>query len=82
MAIVLLPYMFQVFSSNQNQIIITDHFCRIADNATHSGGFLRKVQLKLGMVVNGIGKLRFIPFGNIKTILVRQRSDLPDNVAL
>ena len=82
MTIMLFPYMFQILSGNQNQIIITDHFCRITDDPSHTGCFLRKVQLKFGMIVNGISKLRFIPFGNVETILIGQRSDLPNNIAL
>ena len=80
-AIALLPYMLQIRTSYQHQVVIANHLARVAHNATNAWGMLYEVKFEYLMVMNGIGELFFMSFGNIEYILSRQLGNLMDNLA-
>lgn len=80
-AIVLLPYMFQLLAGNQGQVIFADHLHRVAHNASDPFCIFNVIDLKFTVGMEGISKFRFNAVGNVEAVLVRQRSELMQDMA-
>ncbi len=78
----LLPYVLQLLTGYQHQVIITDNLGRIAYHAADTGSMFRKVQFIFCMAMDGVGEFCFVTVGNIETVTFRQRGYLPHDIVL
>ncbi|MPM75031.1 hypothetical protein SDC9_122022 [bioreactor metagenome] len=79
--LVLLPYMFQLLTGNKCKVVFADNLDGVAHDTPYPLGIFNIIDLKLAMGMERVGELRFPPVGNIKTILIRQRSDFMYNMS-
>ena len=68
----LLPNMFQVLSTYQNQLIITDFLYAVTDNPAYSFAMLYKVQLELLVLMKRIGEFGLVTLHDIEAVLLRK----------
>ena len=78
----LLPYMLQLLTGYQHQVIITDNLGRIAHHTAYAGSMFREVQFILCVTMDGVGKFCFATIGNIETVTFRQRGYFPHDIVL
>ncbi len=76
MALVLFPHMFQVWRSDQREVIITLSPPANPDNSLYSLGILDKVEFKYGVIVDRISKFLLVPISDVEHIFTHQRGDL------
>ena len=75
LAVVLVPHVFQA-ASDQHQVILTQHFDAVANNATSAITMLHKVQLHLLVLVQRISERVFVTIDHQEAVFFAKRGDL------
>ena len=75
----LFPHMLKLLCTDKDKVIIPYFLDTVTDDPPHSCTVLDEVQFELFMLMQRIGKLRFMAFHYMETVFFRQRADFGEN---
>lgn len=72
----------EIFSRDEDQIVVSNCFDRVAYDAFDAGSVLDEVQFAVSVRVQRVIEVSFESFHDIKAVAVRERGDLLENLFL